>query len=380
MAINANIFGIVLGTNIQVPQNNDRFAYPNQIFRYKPNFIKRNLTIMAFENFPTTEQPASTPTPTPSKNNMRNILTGALIIALLGTWGYIIWDKNQQKKIDDKKDLLVSTTMSQKDQLQLSLDEATARFDMIKTAMADMEHSKDSVITKRDRDIANKKSRIQQLLAKVNATAEELAEAKTLIASLNTDITSFRVQIETLQNEKLVLTQEKETVTRQRDAAQKDYDSATTVIKDRDQTVDIGSTLNASNFSIVGINEKKSGKEKATTTAKRVDKLRISFDLAENRIANSGTKSLFVCITAPNGTPIAVEALGSGSFTTRDGQEKVYTQKVDINYTQGQRQTVSFDWKQNSNFETGDYKIEVYQNGFKIGEGIRSLKKGGLFS
>ncbi len=335
---------------------------------------------MAFENFPTTEQTTATPTPPPAKNNMRNILTGALIIALLGTWGYIIWDKNQQKKIDDKKDLLVSSTMSQKDQLQQSLDEATARFDMIKTAMADMEHSKDSVITKRDKDIAEKKSRIQQLLAKVNATAEELAEAKTLIASLNSDITGFREQIETLQNEKLVLTQEKETVTRQRDVVQKNYDSATTVIKERDQTVDIGSTLNASNFSIVGINEKKNGKEKTTSTAKRVDKLRISFDLAENRIATSGSKSLYICITAPNGTPIAVEALGSGSFTTREGQDKVYTQKVDINYTQGQRQTVSFDWKQNSNFETGDYKIEVYQNGFKIGEGVRSLKKGGLFS
>ncbi len=25
------------------------------------------------------------------------------------------------------------------------------------------------------------------------------------------------------------------------------------------------------------------------------------------------------------------------------------------------------------------YKIEIYHNGFKIGEGVRSLKKGGLF-
>jgi len=335
---------------------------------------------MAFENFPSAEQ-TTVPAPPPApKNNWRNVLTGFLVIALLGTWGYIIWDKNQQKKIDDKKDLLVTTTSSQKDQLQKDLDEATARFDMIKTAMADMEHSKDSVITKRDRDIADKKSRIQQLLAKNNATTEELAEAKRLISTLNEDITGFRTQIETLQNEKLVLTQEKENVTRQRDVVQRNYDSATVVIKQKDETLDIGSTLNASNFSIVGINERKNGKEKTTSTAKRVDKLRISFDLAENRIAQSGTKNLFICITAPNGTPVAVEALGSGKFTTREGQEKVYTQKMDINYTQGQRQTVSFDWKQNSDFETGDYKIEVYQNGFKIGDGIRSLKKGGLFS
>jgi hypothetical protein len=30
-------------------------------------------------------------------------------------------------------------------------------------------------------------------------------------------------------------------------------------------------------------------------------------------------------------------------------------------------------------FKTGNYKIEVYNNGFKVGEGNRPLKKGGIF-
>ena len=110
-----------------------------------------------------------------------------------------------------------------------------------------------------------------------------------------------------------------------------------------------------------------------------MDKLRITFDLDENRIAASGPKDLYVSITAPDGSPVAVEALGSGTFKTREGEEKFFTHKVEINYTKGQRQTVSFDWKQNTNFVTGDYKIEVFHNGFKIGEGTRTFKKGGLF-
>ena len=48
-------------------------------------------------------------------------------------------------------------------------------------------------------------------------------------------------------------------------------------------------------------------------------------------------------------SPVAVEALGSGKFSTREGQEKVYTQKLDVNYVQNKRQTISFDWKQNTN-------------------------------
>jgi hypothetical protein len=175
------------------------------------------------------------------------------------------------------------------------------------------------------------------------------------------------------------LTQEKAQVTQERDIANKNYDSASQVIKQKENVIDIGSTLHASNFTIVGLKEKSSGKEKETTTAKRVDKLRISFDIDENRITQSGPKDIYVCITSPDGNPVSVDALGSGKFLTRDGVEKPFTKKVQINYTQGQKQPVTVEWSQNSNFQTGNYKIEIYNNGFKIGEGVRSFKKGGLF-
>ncbi len=334
---------------------------------------------MSFENFPGAEKNAQ-PVIQQSPNKWRNFLTAGLIIALLGTWAYIIWDKSKTRETIQQKDLVITNTSSQRDELQKELEEATMRYDMIKTSSANMVHSKDSIISKKDRDIAEKRNKIQQLLSKVGATQEELAQAKTLIASLNGDILGYKTKIETLQGEKLVLTREKNQVIQQRDKVQRDFDSATTVIKQKEEVIDIATTLHASNFSILGINERGNGKEKETTVAKRVDKLRISFDLDENRVALSGTKNIYVCITAPDGTPLAVEALGSGKFNTREGQEKFYTQKIDVNYTQGQRQTLSIDWKQNSTFVTGDYKIEVYNNGFKIGEGIRSLKKGGLFS
>ncbi len=331
---------------------------------------------MAFENFPAAEQTQQA-APVPPPKNWRNYLTAFLIIALLGTWGYIIWDKNKTKETIQQKDTVIATTSSQKDELQKELEDATMRYDLIKTSSANMMHSKDSVISKRDRDITAKKEKIRQLLAKGEADKDAMAQAKTLIASLNGDIENYRTKIETLEGEKIVLTHEKETVTKQRDNVKKDLDSAQIVLKQKDDLIDIGSTLHASNFSILGINEKNNGKEKETTTAKRVDKLRISFDLDENRITQTGVKNIYVCITGPDGNPIAS---GAGKFSTRDGLEKFFTQKLDVNYTQGQRQTLSFDWKQDSNFQTGDYKIEVYNNGFKIGEGVRSLKKGGLFS
>ena len=223
-------------------------------------------------------------------------------------------------------------------------------------------------------------ARIQQLLNKSNATQSELAEAKRLISSLNGDIDGYKEQVAVLQQQKTQLISEKAVVVSQRDKVQRNYDSSTLVIKQKEDIINVGSTLHASNFNIVGIHEKKSGKEKTTSTAKRVDKLRISFDLDENMLSESGAKEIYVCITAPDGSPVAVQALGSGTFNTRLGEEKPYTQKLDVNYTQNKKQSVSFDWKQGTNFTTGNYKIEVYNNGFKVGEGYKPLRKGGLFS
>ena len=69
------------------------------------------------------------------------------------------------------------------------------------------------------------------------------------------------------------------------------------------RTVDVASTFSASNIQITPINEKRSGKEKETSTARRVDKLQISFDV-ENRVARSGPADLYVIVTAPDGSII----------------------------------------------------------------------------
>lgn len=69
--------------------------------------------------------------------------------------------------------------------------------------------------------------------------------------------------------------------------------------------------------------------------------------------------------------------MGSGTLTTRTEGDKSFTYKAAIDYEQGTRKNVSVPLRQDK-FQVGDYKIEVYQNGFKIAEGTRSLKKSGF--
>ena len=332
---------------------------------------------MSFENFPKSSpsDPENRPPDPPTNNKSRNFLIGGLIVALLGTWGYLIWDKSKTKEEKQTLTTQIVNADSSKNELQRELNDAAMRLDMLKTTNS----RADSLLKTKDKDIQALKSRVQAILNDKNATAAQLAEARRLIGQLNGSIEIYTAEIERLQGEKIQLVAEKRKVTEERNIVKKNLDSATTVIKDKEELIDIGSTLHASNFSIVGVKEKSSGKEKETTTAKRVDKLRISFDLDENRLTQSGPKDIFISITAPDGSPIAVEALGSGKFVTREGIEKDFTKKVEVDYKQGEKQKVNVEWKQDTDFQTGNYRIEIYNNGFKIGEGIRTFKKGGLF-
>ncbi|MFX6006895.1 hypothetical protein ABTF07_20180, partial [Acinetobacter baumannii] len=82
----------------------------------------------------------------------------------------------------------------------------------------------------------------------------------------------------------------------------------------------------------------------------------------------------YVVVTGPDGNIISE----GGNFNTREEGSKAYTSKVSVNYEQNKIIPVSFDWKQTERFKEGDYKIEIYNNGFKIGQGTKTLKKGGL--
>jgi hypothetical protein len=327
---------------------------------------------MSYENFP--ESQPDEGKSTKSKAG-RNILTAVLVIALLATWGYIIFDKNKTRQ--EKQDLTtqIVNSDSAKNELQRELDDAALRLDALKTSNV----KADSLLKTKDKDIEALQAKVRAIIHDKNATQGQLAEARRLIAQLKGNIETYTAQIDSLTVANAQLTENNRVVTQQRDAVQKNYDSANVVIKQKEDVIDVGSTLHASDFKIEGVKEKKSGKEKVTSNAKRVDKLKITFTLDENRITQSGMKDIYVCITSPDGKPVSVEALGSGTFTTRENEQKAFTKKIQVNYVQGQKQPVSVEWSQNSKFQTGAYKVAIYNNGFKIGNGVVTLKKGGLF-
>jgi len=322
----------------------------------------------------TTNYPSATPQNQPPKKDFRGLIIGLLAIGLLGTWGYLLWNNNKNEQTIQTKDTQIAKVTDEKSDLQRSFDASLARLDSI---TGDNNQLK-TKLTDANNDISKKKAEIRSILNKKNASAAELSRAKELIGQLNDKIAGMEKQIEELTASNQQLTTEKTQLTADKEKLTTDLTSTSAAKEVAEKKVDIASTLNASNITVTPVNESKNGKEKVTTTAKRVDKLVIAFDV-DNRIAQSGNTDVYVAITGPDGKPITVEALGSGTFTTREEGDKLFTAKVPVEYEAGKKKHVEFAWKQNSAFQRGNYKIEIYHNGFKIGEGTRELKKGGLF-
>lgn len=326
---------------------------------------------MANTNYPSAT-PASEPSQPQNKGN-KNLLIGILVAGLLLTWGYLLWDKNKSSEQIREKETLSENYMSQRDSLKTMFDDAQLRLDSITGANNNLQGEKSELMKKIEAD----KAEIRRILNDRNASKAELARAQQLIANLNNQIADLEQEVTRLTGENQELTANNMQLASEKQVLEQNLQTSSTEKEALSQTIDVGSTFAASNIQITPVNEKKNGKEKTTSTAKRVDKLVVSFDI-ENRIARSGPADMYIMVTAPDGKVVSSTELASGTLTTRTDGDREFTTKVPVEYEQGTRRAVEFPIRQ-SDFQRGDYKIEVYHNGFKIGEGVRTLKKGGLF-
>ncbi|HEY6503718.1 MAG TPA: hypothetical protein VIZ28_07090 [Chitinophagaceae bacterium] len=311
----------------------------------------------------------------PPRNNSKNIIIGALTISLLAIGGYLIVDKTKSGNVIEQQHTQIAQVTDEKSDLQKSFDESLVRLD----SMSGNNTSLNIKLAEKNKDIAKAKTEIRSILNKKTITAAELSRAKVLINSLNDKIKTMEQEMARLTQDNQGLTQDKVVLTGEKEKLSQDL-TATIVIKDDlTKKVDIASTLNASNIAISPVNVKRNDKEKITATANRVDKLVISFDV-NNRIAQPGMTDVYVLVTGPDGKLISTEALGSGTFTTREAGDKLYTIKLPVDIQTAKKKLVEFSFTQSGDFKPGNYEIQIYQNGFMIGEGTRELKKGGLFS
>jgi len=272
------------------------------------------------DNFPKTESQ----NPTPNKS-YKNAIIGVLAAGVIGLGGFLVVDKNKSGEVIHQQETQIASVSEEKIDIQKSFDASLARLDSMSTANKGLEGK----LTAKNSEIAKVKTEIRSILNKRNATNAELSRAKMLIESLNGQIESMQVEVARLTQENQVLSNDKVVLTGEKEKLTADLTSTTEVKQALEKTVDVASTLNASNITITPIKVKNNGKEKVSTVAKRVDKLMVSFDV-DNRIAHPGLTDVYVLVIGPDGQPVSTDTVGSGTFTTREEGSKSFTAKVPV--------------------------------------------------
>jgi cell division protein FtsB len=311
----------------------------------------------------------------PRKKDLRNLIIGILAVGLVASAGYALISGNNHQQVYQQDQTQIAKLSDEKGQVQHNFDDALARLD----SLSGFNNKLQSMMTDRQKDIAKLKKQIRSILNKEHLTIAEKKKADELIAELNDKISEMEEQVAKLTEANQGLTQANSQLTQDNSKLTSDLQTTTTVKDSLAREADIASTLFANHISVVAIQDKKNGREKETSKAKKADKLQVSFDVL-NRIVANGQTDLYVAITGPDGKMISDSSMGSGSFISREEGEKQFTTKVPVEIEAGKAKTVTFSWKQPNGFQKGTYKIEIYHNGYKIGVGTKELKKGGLFS
>lgn len=245
--------------------------------------------------------------------------------------------------------------------LEADFQAASAKLDQLVTQNAQM----DSMLKGDQEALSKLRGQIRSILKKKDATQAELEQARIMIASLNDKTREYEARIAELEKENTILTGNNKVLTRERDST----------VTQNIAIKQLASVLHASNIRMEAIKVKRNGKEKETQRAKKADILRITFDIDENRIAESGTKMVYLRVIDPKGAVINNPAKGSGMITTAKGDHLSYTlSKVIPLVTNQPYKNVVVDWNQDGEYEKGNYKIEIYNDGYSIGAGEVDLK------
>lgn len=297
-----------------------------------------------------------------SSGNGSKIIIGVLIVALIGSWVYF---NSTKTELITQNEVKVAAIDSSKNVINAEFIAASAKVDSLTQQNTQLSGD---LLTKTN-EIQKLKSNIGSILKKKNATDKELAEAKSMIAELNGKVTNLVADLSKAQAENKQLTAQNQDLTTQNTTLNTNLNTTT---KEKERLQDIGSTLHASTFSIVSLRVREDGSERKTNNAKRANTIRLSFQIDKNKITPSGAQDLYVVVSGPDGKTVTE----GGSIATREDGQRTYSNKLTVQYEQNAVLPVSYDIKQSTKLTEGEYKVEVYHNGFKIGEGKTTMRKG----
>jgi cell division protein FtsB len=311
------------------------------------------------------------PSPAP-QNNSRFLLILALALVLLGINGVLYW-MNRQKSAENEQ---LTTQVKEKD---AKLEDQIKQYETLK---ADFERQSQEV-----QAMGLSNDSLESKIASINADLLKLRSFKAGSFSIKEQqrfkqrASNFEAQLRKKDEEIAQLKADNEALytetTTLKDRQNRLTDTISTIARSNQELTEkvaVASRLQAENIRVGVLNSR--DKEKADDEnefkAKRVEKVKISFNLARNDVSPKETKQIMLRLIEPDGSALYNLSTGGGTFMV-DGSEAFYTAKQDIVFD-NTRQPVQFLYAKGAAYKTGQHTVELYEGGVMIGKTTFTLK------
>ncbi len=195
---------------------------------------------------------------------------------------------------------------------------------------------------------------LEQLQKEKTYNYEQLARYKREVATLKGVMKGYLQQIDSLNNINRNLQAQNVEYKREITDAQLRADVAEEKADELNTKVRIGAVIRSSGIRMAALNNN----SREVRRIKQASRLRVDFELTANELAEPGEKSIYICITNPEGFTLLSPEMTVFMF---EGEEMVASAMRKVDY-ENQSVPVSI-YYDGSAFVKGTYKVDIYIDG-----------------
>jgi predicted nucleic acid-binding Zn-ribbon protein len=312
---------------------------------------------------------------TESNNNQGTfkVIIGVLV-GVLALLGYLFMGaRNEtfelQKSLTSKVEQL-SSTQIKLDSISKSLNEKIAEVQSLGGNVAEL----DAMKAQLENDKKKLKSDFSFSMQKYET---KIKDYETFLVAKDDDIRKLKeengmlvARTETLENEKQQFIVENTSLKTEKEVLNTTLTQTVADNDDLKRKVTLASSMKAINVQVAALSSKGKVREGGAYKASRIDQIRVSFIMPSNPVAAQDNKDIFIRVLDANG---AVVENGTGGVVQADGKEIGYTFKQTVPF-ENNDQKVDLTSGKGANYGKGNYTVELYSEGFKIGKGSFTVK------
>ena len=306
------------------------------------------------------------------KRDRKTLLWAALaVLALLNI--VLLYFFYQERQENDSKDTIIAAKTEEVLFTKTKLDSISAQLDQKIAEIQQLGGSVDSLISLKQQLEKDKQSLKDLNTYSAKRYEDKIRSYEAVLNQKDRDIAQLKEElgIVTAKNEEL--TQAVSGLQGERAALADSVTNYAVQNRELSEKVTIASALRAENITVNAMTSKGKERDGGSYKARRIDKLKISFVLGSNSIAKQDRKDVYLRILDPNGAVLSDMATGSGAFIY-NGREMIYSSKEAVNFDNTRQSMNILYGRGGVPFKDGKYTVELYSEGFKIGEGDFTVK------